>query len=176
MTDSWYFAFCRSEQFSPRTIFVFDYLMDRTLLRAARAVRGREPARARMCWAAVLVTAALAFCAAPTRAQGFTTPVNVSRDGTGNTPQVLVDSAGNIDIAYAEQTGTNLVGGIKFVRSTDRGKTFSKPVVIGLSNASHFGMALESDCTIDIAYFQSSDVFFSQSSDCGRALDRKSVV
>ena len=126
--------------------------------------KGGCAGRAPFC--AALLT--LAFAVTATGAQTFTTPVNVSNDGFGNTPQVLVDSRGNVDIAYAERTAGSTAGGVRFVRSSDGGNTFSIPVVIAPSDASHFSMALESECIIDVAYFQSGDVFFGQSSDCGK--------
>jgi len=92
-----------------------------------------------------------------------TTPGNISKDGTGNFPQIIVDSSGNIDVAFADASSSGpctpgrctWTGGLKFVRSTDGGKTFSAPVVLESSGAGPLRMALESDCTIDIAYLPS---------------------
>jgi hypothetical protein len=142
--------------------------MNRMPLRAAEAVRRGRCAWARVVSRAVLAIGALAFFLPAAQAQSFTTPVNLSNDGQGTVPQILADPAGNIDVAYADRAGTSTTSGIRFVRSSDGGKTFSKPVDIASGNASYFSMALESACTIDVAYFQSGDVFFSQSSDCGK--------
>ena len=149
--------------------------MNRTPLRAARAVPERSCAQTLVLWAA-LVGMAVAFSALAARAQTFSSPLNISNDGAGNAPQLLVDSSGNIDIAYAERTGTSTAGGVRFVRSSDRGKRFSKPVDIAQSDASYFTMALELDCTIDVAYFQSGDVFFSRSSNCGKSFTPTNVT
>jgi hypothetical protein len=130
---------------------------------------------AHLIWAEVLAIA-LMLCAAAAHAQSFSTPANLSNDGQGTLPQITADASGNIDIAYADRTGTNTVGGVRLVRSSDGGKTFSKPVDIASSNASYFSMALESDCTIDIAYFQSGDIFFSQSNDCGKTFTPTNVT
>lgn len=150
--------------------------MNRTPLRAAWAVAPRKFVPRPPRCIATLLGVAVAFCVPAARAQTFTIPANVSSDGAGNAPQMLVDSSGNIDVAYAARTGTNTVGGVRFARSSDGGKTFSKPVDIALSDASDFSMALESDCTIDIAYFQSGDVFFTQSSDCGKTFTPANVT
>lgn len=130
-----------------------------------------------------------AFCAtSPLRAASnvtFTTPVNVSNDGLGTVPQIVVDSSGNIDIAFADAKSiTQCVlalpcpwtGSLKFIRSTDGGKTFSPAVVLAPSGAGPFRMVLESDCTIDIAYFANSDVFFAQSADCGKTFAPANVT
>ena len=60
-------------------------------------------------WAPLIAAAiffTVAFCtASPLRAQTnvrFTTPVNVSQDSTGYDPQMVVDSAGNVFIAYLD--------------------------------------------------------------------------
>jgi hypothetical protein len=130
---------------------------------------------ARAIWAEVLAMAFM-LCAAAAHAQSFSTPANLSNDGQGTLPQITADTGGNIDIAYADRTGTNTVGGVRFVRSSDGGKTFSKPVDVASSDASYFSMALESACTIDIAYFQSGDIFFSQSNDCGKTFTPTNVT
>ena len=111
---------------------------------------------------------AAGFSVGAARAQTFTSPMDISNDGSGRAPQLLVDSAGNIDVAYAERTGSATLGGIRFTRSSDGGKTFSQPVEIASNDASDFSMAVEGDCIIDLAYLQSGDVFFSQSTDCGK--------
>ena len=149
--------------------------MNRTPLRTVRTAPERSCARTPVLWAALLGVA-VAFSALAARAQTFSAPLNISNDGAGNAPQLLVDSSGNIDIAYAERAGTSTAGGVRFVRSSDRGKQFSKPVDIAQSDASYFSMALELDCTIDVAYFQSGDVFFSRSSDCGKSFTPTNVT
>jgi hypothetical protein len=147
--------------------------MNRTPLRAVREVTERNYARTLL---ATLLSVAWAFSALAARGQTFTTPVNISSDGAGSASQLVVDSSGNIDIAYAVRAATNTAGGIRFVRSSDGGRTFSKPVDIALSDASYFSMALESGCVIDVTYFQSGDVFVSQSSDCGKTFAPTNVT
>jgi len=131
---------------------------------------------ARAIWAEVLAIALMLCAAAAAHAQSFSAPANLSNDGQGTLPQITADTSGNIDIAYADRTGTNTVGGVRFVRSSDGGKTFSKPVDVASGNASYFSLALESACTIDIAYFQSGDIFFSQSNDCGKTFTPTNVT
>jgi hypothetical protein len=145
----------------------------------------RTPPGSAIVAAAVLLI--LAFCAAsPLRAAGnvsFTAPVNVSSDGLGTVPQILLDSSGNIDIAYGDVNSLQCpswvpcswTGTIKFSRSTDGGRTFSSPLVIA-QNAGPMRMALESDCIIDISYFASGDVFFAQSTDCGKSFTAVNVT
>ena len=138
----------------------------------------------RRCLTATALIVFFALCAAsPLRGAGnptFNTPVNVSNDGSGNFPQIIVDSSGNIDIAYADANPTGnckpatptlcqWTGALKFVRSTDGGKTFSAPVTLASTGAGPFRMALETDCTIDLVYFANGDVFFAQSTDCGKS-------
>ena len=125
-------------------------------------------------FSAALLTAGFFVSAAG--AQTFTTPMNISNDGFANAPQVLVDSHGNVDVAYTERTAGSAFGDVRFARSNDGGKTFSKPMEIAPSDASYFSMALESDCAIDVAYFQSGDVFFSQSTDCGKTFTATNVT
>jgi hypothetical protein len=134
-------------------------------LRAARPVARRDYVRITLLCAVLLAPGLLADAA---RAQTFSTPVNVSNDGLGNAAEVLVDSHGNVDIAYAGRTGSSTAGVVRFVRSSDGGNTFSTPVEIAPNGSGDFSMALESDCGIDVAYFQGGDVFFSQSTDCGK--------
>lgn len=147
--------------------------MNRTPLHAVRAVTERNYARTLL---ATLLSVAWAISALAARGQTFSTPLNISSDGAGSAPQLLVDSSGNIDIAYAVRAATNTAGGIRFVRSSDAGRTFSKPVDIAVSDASYFSMALESGCVIDVTYFQSGDVFVSQSSDCGKTFAPTNVT
>src|SRR5690242_3148931 len=136
--------------------------MNRIPRRMARVVSCWKCVWRRVVSSALPVITAVAFVTAA-RAQSFSTPLNLSNDGHGTIPQIVADSGGNIDIAYGEGTGTDTVGGVRFVQSIDGGRTFSKPVDVATGNASHFSLALESACTVDIAYFQSGDVFFSQS-------------
>src|SRR5580704_10051609 len=71
----------------------------------------------------------------------FTQPVNVSSDGLGSVPQIVVDSSDDIDIAYADLASTPYCSpsphvcvwtgaALKFRRSSDGGKTFSSPVLL----------------------------------------------
>jgi hypothetical protein len=140
---------------------------------AARPFVERTCARM-VLFCATLLTVGVSADAA--RAQTFATPINISHDGFANAPQVLVDSHGNVDIAYAETTASSMVGSVRFVGSDDGGKTFSKPVDIASNGASSFSMALEGECTIDVAYFQKGDVFLSQSRDCGKTFAPTNVT
>src|SRR5690348_17887459 len=96
-------------------------------LRAARPGARRDYVRRTLLCAVLLAPGLLADAA---RAQTFSTPVNVSNDGLGNAAEVLVDSHGNVDIAYAGRTGSSTAGVVRFVRSSDGGNTFSTPVEI----------------------------------------------
>lgn len=134
-------------------------------------------------WIAAALVLILAICAAPPlRAAGnpaFSSPLNISNDGAGNFPQIIVDSSGNIDVAFADASPSfppctvrqpcTWTGILKFVRSTDGGKSFSPPIILTSTGAGPFRMALESECTIDMAYFEGADVLFAQSVDCGKS-------
>ena len=113
----------------------------------------------------------------------FTNPVNVSQDSTADQPQMVVDSAGNVFIAYAD-TGPALdLDTIWVAHGTSSGGSFhisSAPVEVssnaypgGFSTTTNLSIAVESPCVIDVAYTSLSDppssidLFVAQSTDCG---------
>jgi hypothetical protein len=86
---------------------------------------------------AVMSLALLSLCASA-QAQTFSVPINVG--GANNpatnqdfsyTPQVAVDSSGNIFVVWEDDAAAN--NNILFSRSTDGGKTFSVPANISKS-------------------------------------------
>jgi hypothetical protein len=112
--------------------------------------------------------------------------VNVSSDGAGNFPQVAVDSAGNVNIAYVDFVSGEPTNGVWFVRGSFSGGTFhpnSSPVRISKNAGGTFSMTLESSCVIDIAYMDQvsqfssqGDIFFAQSTDCGATFTSTNIT
>src|SRR6266581_2799508 len=73
--------------------------------------------------AAILVLGLSVMCG-PARSQQFSTPKNVSNNADSLfTPQIAVDAAGNIYMAWEDDTANNIL----FSHSTDGGITFSTP-------------------------------------------------
>ena len=102
----------------------------------------------------------------------FSVPLNVSNNSDYSfTPQVAVDSAGNIYAVWEDDTSSN--SNILFSRSTDGGLTFSAPK--SLSNTSGFSfsprIALDANGGINVVWEDDSpgslDIFFSRSTDGG---------
>lgn len=81
---------------------------------------------------ACLLVAAAALLAATARGQTFSTPINISSAVGGGLPLIAVDSAGNIDIAWA---GAAPARGVFFTRSTDNGKDFATPTTVAPSSS-----------------------------------------
>ena len=103
----------------------------------------------------------------------FSTPQNLSNDSQAHMPQILVDSSGNVNVAW-EDGGTSSGGAALLLsRSTDAGMTFSPPVVAGsnVNNSARFSLVIDSRGNIDLAwegpYSGSDAIFFSQSKDGG---------
>jgi len=121
----------------------------------------------------VFAILAITVLAAATEAQvPFSAPLNVSNNSDFSfTPQVAVDSAGNIYAVWEDDTSSN--SNILFSRSTDGGLTFSTPK--SLSNTSGFSfsprIALDANGGINVVWEDDSpgnlDVFFSRSTDGG---------
>src|SRR5437016_4727939 len=74
---------------------------------------------------AAIVMLGLSVMCGPARSQQFSTPKNVS-NGSSFTPQIAVDPAGNIYMAWEDDTAnnSNILSNILFSRSTDGGATF----------------------------------------------------
>jgi hypothetical protein len=68
------------------------------------------------------------LCSTATQGQMFSAATNVSQSSTGNAsyPVMVIDSAGNVNVAWIDS-----VSGIYFARSTDSGQTFSTAAPIG---------------------------------------------
>ena len=115
----------------------------------------------------------LAVLSATAHAQiPFSAPKNISNNSDFSfTPQVSVDSAGNIFMVWEDDTDTNV--NILFSRSTDGGVTFSAPK--RLSDTSGFSsnprIAVDAHGAINVVWEDDSpgnlDVFFSRSTDLG---------
>lgn len=99
----------------------------------------------------------------------FSSPQNLANGSQAQTPQMVVDSSGNLNVAW-EDGGT---GALLFSRSIDGGMTFSPPTVAannGFSGAP-FVLVVDAGGNIDLAwegpYSGNQAIFFSQSKDEG---------
>jgi len=103
----------------------------------------------------------------------FSTPQNLSNSPAGSmSPQIAVDSGGNINVVWVDNTPSNYQ--IFFSGSIDRGATFSTPKNISNDprGADYPYMTVDSDDNINVAWVVSprvvpSIIFFSRSSDGG---------
>ena len=103
----------------------------------------------------------------------FSTPENLSNDpGDSENPQIVVDSSGNINVVWQDNTPGNWQ--ILFTRSSDGGATFSTPKNISNDprGAGNPYMAVDSGGNINVAWVSSPTVLpniisFSRSSDGG---------
>jgi hypothetical protein len=116
------------------------------------------------------------LCASSAYAQGFTAPKPISSTTTSTAyPNLVVDAAGNIDVAWIDSTS-----GINFARSSNGGNLFLPPVVIPGSVGTAFQPQMIVDSTgmiIEIAWAKPNpsstataptfDVFASRSTDGG---------
>ena len=126
-------------------------------------------------WGHLAVAAILGFfvsCGAVQAQLAFSAPKNVSNNTDFSfTPQMAVDSAGNIYAVWEDDTANN--SNILFSRSTDGGATFSTPR--NLSNTSGFSfnprIFVDSNNNINVVWEDDTpgnlDVFYSHSNDTG---------
>src|SRR5256886_882730 len=127
--------------------------------------------------AAILMLGLSVLCS-PARSQQFSTPKNVSNNADYSfTPQIAVDAAGNIYMAWEDDTNAN--SNILFSRSTDGGATFlptpaAKQVSNSLGCSFSPVMAVDAAAHINIVWedspdcsFRTSNIFFSRSTDGG---------
>jgi len=125
--------------------------------------------------AAILMLGLSVMCS-PARSQQFSAPTNVSNNADPSfTPQIAVDAAGNIYMAWEDETANN--SNILFRRST--GATFlptSAPKQVSDSAGCSFDpvMAVDAAANINIVWqdspdcrFRTSNIFFSRSTDGG---------
>jgi len=159
--------------------------MTRTPLRSAVAVSEWKFAlRQGLFWSAILLCGAMGFAGLPARAQTFTPPANIAGDTTAFSPQVIVDSTGNLDIAYLDTGSAVSSNALWFVRGTMSAGVFhplAPAVQAGATAGNSFRMALESDCTIDLAFanafgVESNDILFARSTDCGKIFHTTNVT
>ncbi|HKW87592.1 MAG TPA: PKD domain-containing protein [Candidatus Acidoferrales bacterium] len=127
---------------------------------------------ARLAQVIALVTLVLAVMCGAARAQSFSAPKNVSSNADFSfTPQIAVDSHGNIFMAWEDDTSTN--SNILFSRSTDGGATFSTPKNLSNTAGSSFSprIAVGSDGSVNVVWEDttpgSGDIMFSRSADAG---------
>ena len=126
----------------------------------------------------------MGFAGLPARAQTFTPPANIAGDTTAFSPQVIVDSTGNLDIAYLDTGSAVSSNALWFVRGTMSAGVFhplAPAVQAGVTVGNSFRMALESDCTIDLAFanafgVESNDILFARSTDCGNTFQTTNVT
>jgi hypothetical protein len=120
---------------------------------------------------AVVALGLFGLCASA-QAQVFSTAKNVSNNSHYSlTPQVAVDTAGNINVVWEDDTANN--SNILFSRSTDGGATFSAPR--NLSNSSGYSfnprLVVDSHGGINVVWVDNTpgnqDIFFSHSTDGG---------
>src|SRR5579859_77207 len=126
-------------------------------------------------WGHLAVAAILGFfvsCGAVQAQLTFSAPKNVSNNTDFSfTPQMAVDSAGNIYAVWEDDTANN--SNILFSRSTDGGATFSTPR--NLSNTSGFSfnphIFVDSHNNVSVVWEDDTpgnlDVFYSHSTDGG---------
>jgi PKD domain-containing protein/K319-like protein len=128
--------------------------------------------------AVAIVVLGLAVMCGPAWSQQFSKWMNVSNNADYSfTPQIAVDAAGNIYVAWEDDTANN--SNILFRRSTDGGVTFlptpaPKPVSNSSGCSSSPVMAVDAAGNINIVWEDSSDcsfgtsnIFFSRSTDGG---------
>ena len=127
---------------------------------------------------AAIVMVGLSVMCGPARSQQFSGPKNVSSNTDFSfTPQIAVDAAGNIYMAWEDDTANN--SNILFSRSTDGGVTFLQtPAAKQVSNSLGCSfspvMAVDAGANINIVWedspdcsFGTSNIFFSRSTDGG---------
>jgi len=127
--------------------------------------------------AAILMLGLSVMCGS-VRSQQFSGPKNVSNNADYSfTPQIAVDAAGNIYMAWEDDTANN--SNILFSRSTDGGVTFlptPAPKQVSNSLGCSFSpvMAVDAGGNINIVWedsgdcsFRTSNIFFSRSTDGG---------
>ena len=139
----------------------------------------RHPSR----WSQLIVVLGLTMLLMYTGARAqltqlsFSTPYNVSNNSDYSaTPQVAVDAAGHIYVAWEDDAANN--ANILVSRSTDGGATFLAPVNISsaVSQSTSWPynprLAVESGGAIDVVWLDSTsrtyDVFFARSTDGGK--------
>jgi RHS repeat-associated protein len=120
---------------------------------------------------------ALTTSAPIAQAQVLSTPKNISNNtGSSALPQIAVDSSGNINVVWMDNTPGNF--DVFFSRSTDGGTTFSSPKNIGSTTLNNIGLgqqqiAVDSGGNINVVWhaFVGSagnvDIFFTRSTDGG---------
>ena len=92
--------------------------MTRTPLRSTVVSEWKFALRRGLFWSAILLCGAMSFAGLPARAQTFTPPANIAGDTTAFSPQVVVDSTGNLDIAYLDTGSAVSSNALWFVRGT----------------------------------------------------------
>jgi hypothetical protein len=125
-----------------------------------------------------IVVLGLSVLCGPAQSQQFSSPKNVSNNTDYSfTPQIAVDAAGNIYMAWEDDTANN--SNILFRRSTDGGATFlptPAPKPVSNSSGCSFNpvMAVDAGGNINIVWedsgdcsFLTSNIFFSRSTDGG---------
>ena len=158
--------------------------MTRTPLRSAVVSEWKFAWRQGLFWSAILLCGAMGFLGLPARAQTFTPPANIAGDATAFSPQVLVDSTGNIDVAYLDTGSAVSSNALWFVRGTMSAGVFhplAPAVQAGVTAGNSFRMALESDCTIDLTFanafgVESNNILFARSTDCGKTFQTTNVT
>ena len=131
-----------------------------------------------------MLCGAMGFLGLPARAQTFTPPANIAGDATAFSPQVIVDSTGNLDIAYLDTGSAVSSNALWFVRGTMSAGVFhplAPAVQAGVTAGNSFRMALESDCTIDLAFanafgVESNNILLARSTDCGKTFQTTNVT
>src|SRR6267154_2241724 len=131
--------------------------------------------------AAILMLGLSVMCGS-VRSQQFSGPKNVSNNADYSfTPQIAVDAAGNIYMAWEDDTANN--SNILFSRSTDGGVTFSTPTNLSatMTTASFSVPQIAADTAANINVVWESDtgnlaIWFSGSSDGGATFSSPQMV
>jgi hypothetical protein len=120
-----------------------------------------------------VVSLGLSLMCATARAQQFSVPTNISSNSDSSvTPQVAGDAAGNIYVAWEDDTASN--SNILFSRSTDGGLTFLPPINLSNSTGYSFSprIAVDAGGGINVVWVDTTPlhrtVFFSRSVDGGK--------
>jgi hypothetical protein len=89
--------------------------------------------------------------------------------GAGQTPTMVVDASGNIDVAWIQPTT-----GVVFRRSSDGGSTFAPAVTVGAGDPQYLQMRVDAAGDIDVLWWVAAtipglfvDVLFSRSTNGG---------
>jgi hypothetical protein len=89
--------------------------------------------------------------------------VGINQYAQVNTPQVVVEKSGTIDVVFGVQNSSDSI--VLFAQSRDGGATFSSPVTVATGGATNPTIAVDSCGGIDVAWVGTVDLFYARSTD-----------